>query len=356
MADVDGAANLRPLARRLDVWRIADRGRLVEDVQHPLPGRHPALQQIGDPAERDHRPTQHRQIRVEGDELADRDAMQDHIASAEPEHDQRRKAEEERHAREEQPLEADQLAVAGQIREVRGTKARNLRRFLPIGPHHAHARQRLLGNRAQVRQLLLNLLEAAMDGVAEVLDRDRDERQRQQRDQRQLHVDRQHQRDGDDEEDAGAGGIHHRRADHHADGVEIVGCARHQVAGAMRLVVAERQPLQMREEVVAEVVFELTRGANQQAPGQIAEHAADDGGGERGRAIEQQLARGDAGGEVVDRVLQNPGAGELDRGGDQRAEQPEGDLPSAAADVRQQAAERGHLPSMSRLERHPRSG
>ena len=49
--------------------------------------------------------------------------------------------------------------------------------------------------------------------------------------------------------------VHDRRADHHADGIQVVGGARHQVAGPMRLEVGERQLLEVREEVVAHVVF-----------------------------------------------------------------------------------------------------
>ena len=48
-------------------------GYAIQHFQHPLPRRHAALEHVGDPAERNHRPAQHRQVRVERDELADRD-------------------------------------------------------------------------------------------------------------------------------------------------------------------------------------------------------------------------------------------------------------------------------------------
>ena len=70
-------------------------GSRVEHLEHPLPRRHAALQHVRHPAERDHRPAEHRQVGVERDELAERDAAADHLAAAEPEHEQRAEAEEE---------------------------------------------------------------------------------------------------------------------------------------------------------------------------------------------------------------------------------------------------------------------
>ncbi len=129
--------------------------------------------------------------------------------------------------------------------------------LLAIGAHHPNARQRFLHDRADFRQLRLDLLESLVDGAAEELDRQRHERQRNQAKQRQPGVDRDHQRQGDDEPQQRVRRVHHRRADHHAHGIQIVGGPRHQVAGAVRLEIGERQPLEMREEVVAHVVLDV---------------------------------------------------------------------------------------------------
>ena len=59
------------------------------------------------------------------------------------------------------------------------------RRFLPVRAHDAHAGQRLLHDRADVRQLRLDLLEPLVNGAAEVLHRERHERQRDERPERQ---------------------------------------------------------------------------------------------------------------------------------------------------------------------------
>ena len=68
-------------ARGRDTGVVDVRDR-VEHLEHPLPRRHAALQDVGDPAERDHRPAQHHQVGVEGDELAERDPAADDLAAA----------------------------------------------------------------------------------------------------------------------------------------------------------------------------------------------------------------------------------------------------------------------------------
>ena len=267
-----------------------------------------------------------------------------HVAAPEPEDQQRPEAEKERHARIEQALQADQDAVAAHEFEVRGAEPLDLVRLLVVGAHHAHARQRLLDDGAEVGELFLDRLEALVDGRAEVADADRDERQRQQRHQRQPGVEREHQHDRDDEHQDGVGGVHHRRADHHAHGVEIVGRARHQVAGPPRLVVGERHLLQPREERVADVVLDVARGADEDVPHQVAEHRADAGDAEQHARVEGELAPGHAGGQIIDGELEDPRREQLDRGGDDDADEAQDELAAVFQEKREQPAERGtHL-------------
>ena len=112
--------------------------------------------------------------------------------------------------------------------------------------------------------------------LPKILHRHRDERQRDQRQQRQPRVDRDHQRQRRDERQHRVRRVHDRRADHHAHGVQVVGGARHQVAGPVRLEVRQRQLLQVREEVVPHVVLDVPRRADQDAAHQEAEDAADE--------------------------------------------------------------------------------
>ena len=60
-------------------------------------------------------------------------------------------------------------------------------------------------------------------------------------------------------------------ADQHAHGVQVVGHAGHDVAGAGALVEAVREPLEMREQVVAQVEFDFARDADEDPAGQVLE-------------------------------------------------------------------------------------
>ncbi len=161
--ELDLAADIgqrhQPVARR-----ILDLRRVLQHLEHALPRREAALHHVRHPAERDHRPRQHRQVGVERDEPADRDPAADHLAAPQPQHQQRAQAEEERHARVEHPLQADEPPVALEVFAVRAGEARHLGRFLAVGPHDPDAGQRLLRDRAQVRELSLDALEPLVNG------------------------------------------------------------------------------------------------------------------------------------------------------------------------------------------------
>ena len=55
--------------------------------------------------------------------------------------------------------------------------------------------------------------------------------------------------------------------DQHAHRIQVVGGARHDVAGAGALIEAVRQPLQMREQIVAQVEFNFARDPDQDPAG-----------------------------------------------------------------------------------------
>ena len=124
----------------------------------------------------------------------------------------------------------------------------------------------------------------------------------------------------------GVGRIHDRRADHHADGVQVVGRARHQVAGAARLVVAERHLLQPREEVVPDVVLDVARRADDDPAHQEAEDGAHARDAEEQRGVDRELLPRHAAGQIVDRELQHPRRQQLERGREDDADEPEEEL------------------------------
>ncbi len=261
--------------------------------------------------------------------------------AAQPQDDEPSEPEEERHARIEQALEPDEAPVAAQELLVGVREALELLLLLPVRLDDADAREGLLRNRAEVGELRLDLLEPRVNGSAEVAHRQRHERQRDERDQGQSHVDREHQPDGDNEQEDGAHRIHQGRSDHHAHGAQVAGRAGHQVAGPVGLIEGQRQALEVPEEVVADVVLDVARRADDDPPHEEAEDAADDRHADGEQRVDEQLARGDAARQVVDRMLQNPGAGQLDTGRRQRADQADRDRASAPAHIRQQADDRG---------------
>ena len=165
--------------------------------------------------------------------------------------------------------------------------------LLVVGADDPNACERLLHDRTQIRQLRLDRFEALVDGAAEVLDAHRDHRQRNQCDQGQSRVDGDHQDDSDGEDEDRAGRIHHRRADHHSHGIEVVGGTRHQVAGAPRLVVAKRHLLQPCEERVADVVLDLARGADDDPAHQELKHRPDARDPQNQPGIGDELLTGD---------------------------------------------------------------
>ena len=81
------------------------------------------------------------------------------------------------------------------------------------------------------------------------------------------------------------GGVHDGRAEELADGVEVIGGARHDVAGAVGVVEAGRLAFEVGEEVVAEVELDLARGADDDLAGDVEEDR-----GERGDAARRRRA------------------------------------------------------------------
>ena len=108
-------------------------------------------------------------------------------------------------------------------------------------------------------------------------------------------------------EDQRAGGEHHRvggvhdaRADQHAHGVEVVGGTRHDVAGARALVEAVGEPLQVREQIVAQVKLDFARDADQDPASQELEDGLGNRDGQQRPGVEQQLMNIDLFVQVVD--------------------------------------------------------
>ena len=336
--NLDGAPDRAQLRAAPGARAVRHERHDVHHLQHPLPGRRAPLQHVGDPPEGNHRPRQHPEVRVERHELAHGEALLHHVAAAQPQDQQRPETEKQAQARVEQRLQADEHEVAPHVLGVGVRESLEFRRLLPVGPHHAHAGEGLLDNGAQVGKLGLDRLEPAVDRRPEDADRDRHERERHQRNGRQARVQAEHEHERHHEHDDRVGRVHHRRPSHHAHRVQVVGRPRHQVAGAARVEIGGRERLQPREEVVAQVVLEVPRHADDDAAHQEAEAAPDERQREDEARVGAQLRAGHALRQVVDGVLEHPGRRQRGDGRERRAGQPQRESAPVAQHVGDESA------------------
>ena len=165
--ELDAPADIHRLSQRGWCQRVAHRGLDVEHLEHPLPGRHAALQYVRDPAEGDHRPAQHDQVGIERDELTDGDPAEDDLTAAEPQHQPRAESQEECQARIEESLELNQPPVALDVLLVRAPEPLEFHLFPAVRPDDPDTRQRFLDDRAHVGKLSLYPFGSRVDRPAE---------------------------------------------------------------------------------------------------------------------------------------------------------------------------------------------
>jgi hypothetical protein len=79
----------------------------------------------------------------------------------------------------------------------------------------------------------------------------------------------------EDGKEDGVGAVHERRAEQHAHGVQVVGHAGHDVAGAIALIEARVLLFEVMEEIVAQVELDLARDADQNPALRVEEDAFD---------------------------------------------------------------------------------
>src|SRR6185295_18280131 len=98
----------------------------IEDVVQPLHRRSAPLQQIDDPAERDHRPGESPKIEDELNQLSSGNASLDNLASTKPEDDDDGQADDELHERVEDAGHPIELVVLLDEVEVQTPKISDL--------------------------------------------------------------------------------------------------------------------------------------------------------------------------------------------------------------------------------------
>ena len=250
----------------------------VENLVQPPHRSLTALKQVHHPAKGDHRPGQHREIHAERDEGAHRDSAPDREHAAQPQNHHCAEPAEERKEWIERSPEAHQRHVEREVFVVDLSEAGNLRPFLAIRANDARAAQILLRTGRERGEMLLHRLEAVVNSLAHTDRERRKHQQRQQRQQGQLDVDPQHENEREKSAGDRIGEIHHRRANGHPDGAQVVRQARHDVAGAGVCKVGRVERLQMYEQVIPEVVLDPAAHAVYELAHSVPEGATDDGG------------------------------------------------------------------------------
>ena len=234
----------------------------AQDVVKAAGGGGAALEDIGYPAQSDHRPDENAEIGVERDQGAERNFAAEELMAALPENDQERRADEGLERGHEHAPGADQLDVARNVFAVGLVEAADFGFFLGIGANDADAGKILLHFRGERSERSLNFFVELVDDLAEVADGNEDDRDRQENPERQRTRKLRQDQQGEDHGGQRLAGVHDAGAENHADVVEIVCGARHQFAGAVADVKLRLHQQQAIEEVAANVEFDVARDAD----------------------------------------------------------------------------------------------
>ena len=286
---------------------VGDGGLLLEEFVDADDGGGSALEEVDDPADGDHGPGELHHVDVEGGELADGDAVGDDLVAADEEGDHEREAEDELERGPEHGHEADEVEAALDVLEVGGLEGGDLGLFLGEGADEAGAGEVLLGLGGDVGEHGLDALEAAMDAVAEVLDEDRGHGSGTKAKKVSLGLMRYMKGSAAAVKTMVLAMYMIAGPRSMADGVEVVGGAGHDVAGAVGVVVAGRLAFEVGEDVVAEVELDFARGSDDDLAADVEEDGGERGDEEQAEGVVEDSLLGDAVLHVVDGVADDDG-------------------------------------------------
>src|SRR5437868_2585674 len=175
MTEFDVAAHIADF-QGADFGAILDFRLFDQDLVDPGHGSGSALKDIDHPSQRNYWPGQLHHVGVECHELSDGDAMLQHFASAQPEHQHDGHTEHGLKGWPQHAHQADQLKAAGNVLAVGSLEGFDLGLFLHIGLDDARAGEIFLGAGGDLREHRLDPLEPLMNAFAEVLNNNADDR------------------------------------------------------------------------------------------------------------------------------------------------------------------------------------
>ncbi len=220
---------------RLDPWSIGNRRLDRHDALHTLPAGRAALIEIDYITNRDQGPDKPQQVHIEFSELADADLATHRQRHAGPNNQNESEANQESHQRPHHGVDAHEVKIFLRVLPIQAVKGRDLGTFLGISPDYPNAGKILLGPRCDLSKEILDLLEAHMHLLAKDFYSQRNQRHGEEQKQRQFPIDLEQQRQQYHYGKNGLHGVHDHWPYQLPHGCKIVGCPRHQIAGAMFL-------------------------------------------------------------------------------------------------------------------------
>ena len=161
--------------------------------------------------------------------------------------------------------------------------------LLAEGPHHPHAGEVLLQNRAHAALRLIAVAEVLVHHLEEPHGEQEQRRHQDHADEGDLHAAAQQDRQGDDHHQHRVDHLHHLHGEEAADGVHIGGAALDQVAGFGLGMVGKGQVLQVGIELFAQREGDVLAGHGVQAALQVGEYAAYEVQGHQHQAQDPQM-------------------------------------------------------------------
>ena len=142
-----------------------------------------------------------------------------------------------------------------------------------------------------------------MNLAAKILDHDAGQRQGHESIQSQLGADTPHLDQGRDRKHDRISRIHDSRPQQHANGVQVIGRAGHNISRSCFLIERVRERFQMAEQIVSQVIFDVARNSNDQPARQKLENTFGQNNRHQQQRIKQQLVPIDAVVQSVHRPL-----------------------------------------------------
>src|SRR4029077_3367114 len=147
---------------------VVDLGLRAQDVIQAAHGGGATLENVGDPAKRDHRPDEQIQIKEECEERADGKLVAQDLMAALPEKDEKGSTDERLKRRHEHAPSADELDVAGDVFTIGRVEPSYFRAFLSVGADYADSGEVLLDLGGECGQRSLNGFVELVNDFAEV--------------------------------------------------------------------------------------------------------------------------------------------------------------------------------------------